>query len=225
MTLIFDYGYNSYGKSSPVIESLSVIPSITEQTITASGGVDGYSPISVSAVTSSIDANIQAGNIVDGVSILGVSGSAIKLNGDTLSVTPSTSAQTITPTSPKNGFTQVSVSAVTSSIDNNITAGNIKNGITILGVTGNYSASSDTVTAKNNTGTSISSGDKVWICKDSGDSTLYLRTFTYAGEYSYTGFATSSGANGANVTAETVFPDSITIMLSTETDSASLNVR
>ena len=56
------------------ISSLNVTPSTSVQTITASGGVDGYSPVNVSAVTSSIDANIQAGNIKKDVSILGVTG-------------------------------------------------------------------------------------------------------------------------------------------------------
>lgn len=60
--------------SSPVIQSLNVTPSTTAQEITATGGVDGYSPVNVSAVTSSIDANITAGNIKDGVTILGVTG-------------------------------------------------------------------------------------------------------------------------------------------------------
>jgi uncharacterized ParB-like nuclease family protein len=60
--------------SSPVISSLNVTPTTSQQTITASGGVDGYSPITVNAVTSSIDNNITAGNIKSGVSILGVTG-------------------------------------------------------------------------------------------------------------------------------------------------------
>ena len=56
-----------------------------------------------------------------------------------LSVTPSTSAQTIYPESGvEDGFSDVSVAAVTAAIDNNITAGNIKEGVTILGVTGTY---------------------------------------------------------------------------------------
>ena len=55
-----------------------------------------------------------------------------------LSVTPSTSAQSFDPTDEGyEGFDSVSVSAVTAAIDNNITAGNIKNGVSILGVTGN----------------------------------------------------------------------------------------
>ena len=60
--------------SSPVITSLSVTPTTSAQTITAPSGTDGYSPVNVSAVTSSIDANITAGNIKKDVQILGVTG-------------------------------------------------------------------------------------------------------------------------------------------------------
>lgn len=56
------------------INSLTIVPTTSSQTITASGGVDGYSPITVNAVTSSIDSNISAGNIKSGVTILGVTG-------------------------------------------------------------------------------------------------------------------------------------------------------
>ena len=143
---VFDLknGYNSGGGgSSPVIESLSITPSTSAQTITAPSGTDGYSPISVSAVTSSIDSNITAENIKDGVTILDVTGN---YTGSTpsissLSVTPTTSAQTITAPSGTDGYSPISVSAVTSSIDNNITAGNIKKDVTILGVTGTYEGS------------------------------------------------------------------------------------
>lgn len=76
-----DAGYTGIGtatvnvpQSQPVIESLGITPTTSEQTITATGGVNGYSPITVSAVTSSIDENIIAGNIKSGVSILGVTG-------------------------------------------------------------------------------------------------------------------------------------------------------
>lgn len=58
---------------------------------------------------------------------------------ETVPVTPTTSAQTITPSTDYDGIGQVNVSAVTSAIDANITAGNIKNGVTILGVTGTMS--------------------------------------------------------------------------------------
>lgn len=128
------------GGSAPVIEELNVTPTTSAQVITAPSGTDGYNPVNVSAVTSSIDENIISANIINGVTILGVTGSATELNGTTLSITPTTSAQTITPTSPNNGFTEIDVAAVTSSIDANIIAGNIKNGIEILGVTGTLSS-------------------------------------------------------------------------------------
>lgn len=60
---------------SATIDSLTITPTTSQQTITASGGVDGYSPITVNAVTASIDNNITAGNIKKNVQILGVTGS------------------------------------------------------------------------------------------------------------------------------------------------------
>ena len=134
------------GGGSPVIDPLNVTPSTSAQTITASGGVDGDSPVNVSAVDASIDANITSANIKSGVSILGVAGSVTELNGSTETVTPTTSQQTVTPTSPSNGLTSVTVNAVTNAIDANITAGNIKKDVTILGVTGSYEGTTPTGT-------------------------------------------------------------------------------
>lgn len=62
------------GGPSPVIDSLTITPTTSQQTITAPSGTDGYSPITVNAVTSSIDNNITAGNIKKDVVILGVTG-------------------------------------------------------------------------------------------------------------------------------------------------------
>ena len=67
-------------------------------------------------------------------------------NLTTLNVTPTTSAQTLTPTSPVDGWDEVIVSAVTASIDADIVAGNIKSGVNILGVTGSYTGSGSTLT-------------------------------------------------------------------------------
>lgn len=53
-------------------------------------------------------------------------------------VTPTTTAQTITAGTGYNGLGTVTVSAVTAAIDENIVAGNIKSGVTILGVAGTY---------------------------------------------------------------------------------------
>ena len=68
---------------------------------------------------------------------------------DTLNVTPTTSAQTITAPSGTDGYSPVNVSAVTSAIDANIQSGNIKSGVTILGTTGSVvelQGSTETVT-------------------------------------------------------------------------------
>ena len=82
---------------------------------------------------------VRPENIKSGVNILGINGSVVELNGETKTVTPTTSSQTIVPTGTgKNALTQVTVNGVTSAIDNNITAGNIKKDVTILGITGTY---------------------------------------------------------------------------------------
>lgn len=80
-TLNLAEGVSSGGGGSANIESLSVTPTTSAQTITASGGVDGYSPVEVSAVTAAIDANIVAGNIKKDVQILGVTGT-LEAGGD-----------------------------------------------------------------------------------------------------------------------------------------------
>lgn len=64
----------SVASGAPVINSLNVTPTTSAQTITPGSGVDGFAPVNVAAVTSSIDANIVAGNIKNGVEILGVTG-------------------------------------------------------------------------------------------------------------------------------------------------------
>ena len=53
-------------------------------------------------------------------------------------VSPTTEIQEITPDKYYTGLSKVTVSAVTSDIDENIVAGNIKEGVEILGVTGTY---------------------------------------------------------------------------------------
>lgn len=136
-------GYDGFGTvevevddTPAVVEPLSITPTTSQQVITPTTGVDGFSTVTVAAVDSNIDPNILSNNIVQGATILGISGSAVELNGETTTVTPSTSQQVITPTSPHNGLTEVTVSAVDSTIDSNITAGNIKSGVSILGVNG-----------------------------------------------------------------------------------------
>lgn len=58
----------------PTINQINITPSTSTQIINTTTDVDGYAPINVSAVTSSIDSNISASNIKNGVTILGVTG-------------------------------------------------------------------------------------------------------------------------------------------------------
>jgi hypothetical protein len=60
------------------------------------------------------------------------------VNGEEISITPSTESQVITPSTGKNAITKATVAAVTAAIDANIIAENIKKDVTILGVTGTY---------------------------------------------------------------------------------------
>ena len=90
------------------LQNKTATPTTSQQEITADEGYDGLRKVTISAIQT-----------------------------QTKSATPTTSAQTIQPDAGKY-LTQVSVSAVTSSIDANIQAGNIKSGTTILGVTGTY---------------------------------------------------------------------------------------
>lgn len=83
--------------------------------------------------------NIQATLIVD-ESAKTVIANALDLGGDTptlvtANVTPTTSAQTITPNEGE-AFNKIEVSAVTATIDSDIQPENIKKDIDILGVTG-----------------------------------------------------------------------------------------
>ena len=147
----------------------SITPTISSQTVTPTSPSNGFTSVTVPAVTAAIDSNIQAGNILQGKTILGVAGNVVELKGQTgtgqvgstagttfypspgyngfisfkatpknyaRTITPSTSSQTINVPSGYSGHGQITVNAVTSSIDANITAENIKKDVTILNVTG-----------------------------------------------------------------------------------------
>lgn len=122
----------------PNLTNITVTPSTNSQEYNpAISGVDGYSLVSVSAVTAAIDNNITAGNIKKDVAILGVTGTYDPQPSlQNKSVTPTTSQQVISADNGYDGLDEVTVSAVTSAIDQNIVAGNIKSGVSILGVQG-----------------------------------------------------------------------------------------
>lgn len=68
-------------------------------------------------------------------------GTITELKGETKTINPSTTTQTITPSAGKNGITSATVNPVTSDIDANIQAGNIKKDVQILGVIGTFEGS------------------------------------------------------------------------------------
>ena len=160
----------SYSGASINNQNKTVSPTTSQQSVSADAGYTGLGTVTVNAVTYEIDNNIQPANILSGVTILGVEGTddgyqAGYAQGEisgyesgygdgyaqgqsecpapdltTLNVTPTTSAQQITP-SQEDGYDEVNVAAVTSAIDQNIVAGNIRDGVSILGVLGTYTGS------------------------------------------------------------------------------------
>ena len=60
------------------LQSKTVTPTTSQQTITPDSGNDGLSSVTVDGVTSAIDTNIKPTNIREGVQILGVTGTVIE---------------------------------------------------------------------------------------------------------------------------------------------------
>lgn len=125
----------------PQYTPLNIDPSINTQVFTVEDIYQGYSPITVNAVTSSIDSNIKPQNIKKGISILGVEGN-IEFITEELTVNPTRTKQIINPTD--DGFSKVTVNPVSYEIDSNITSDHILEGVTILGVEGNLIESKET---------------------------------------------------------------------------------
>lgn len=178
-------------------QNKTVDPTTAQQAITADAGYSGLGTVTVNAVTSAIDQNILANNIKSGITILGVEGTVTELNATTTTVTPTTSAQTISPEGGYNGFSTVNVNAVDNTIDSNIAAANIKSGVTILGVTGSITelngttlqitptaaSQSHTPTSPNNAFTSVSvAGDQNLVAGNIvKDVTIFGVTGSYEG--------------------------------------------
>lgn len=135
------------GGTPAVVEPLDVEPTNEAQTFNPPAGVDGYAPVTVGACPVCPSPDVRPLSVVpsrdsqtfspvgfDGFAPVEVQGYTPNLQSK--SVTPSTSAQTITPDVGYDGLDEVEVDAVTAAIDANITPGNIKKDVSILGVTG-----------------------------------------------------------------------------------------
>lgn len=99
-----------------------------------SGSID---PLSENLVDTNTELVNQNKALVEDIKTL-VGGISIDPTLQEKTVEPTTKQQVITPDTGKDGFSKVTINAVTSSIDSNIVAENIKKDTTILGVTGTY---------------------------------------------------------------------------------------
>ena len=99
-----------------------------------SGSID---PLSENLVDTNTELVNQNKALVEDIETL-VGGISIDPTLQEKTVTPTTEQQVVTPDAGNDGFSKVTINAVTSSIDSNIVAENIKKDTTILGVTGTY---------------------------------------------------------------------------------------
>ena len=117
-------GFVTGGASGAVLQSKTVSPSESAQTIKADNGYDGLSQVTVNAVSKTY-----------------VGSGVTKKSAATY--TPGTSNQSITSGQYLNGTQTIKG-------DSNLTAGNIKSGVSIFGVSGTYTGSSGRSSGNNN---------------------------------------------------------------------------
>lgn len=87
-------------------QPLQITPKTTSQTFSTNDEYTGYDPVTVEAVTASIDSDIIATNIRKGINILGVVGTLVESKTQELQVTAN---GTYTPSQGYTGFSKVSV--------------------------------------------------------------------------------------------------------------------
>lgn len=129
----------SSGSTTPTLQSKSVSPSESSQTVTPDSGYDGLSQVTVSAIS-----NTYVGS--------GITKKAAA------TYTPSTSNQTIASGQYLNGVQTIKG-------DSNLVASNIKSGVSIFGVSGSYTASSSGIDTSDATATAsdILSGKTAYV--------------------------------------------------------------
>ena len=98
-------------KVYPELQDKIVVPTKQEQKVKADEGIYGLNEVTIEPVTNLIDENIKAENIRSGVSVLGVEGTAETLVGTEITINPTSEEQIVTPISPNNGFTKITIGA------------------------------------------------------------------------------------------------------------------
>lgn len=188
-----------------VVKELNVTPTISSQTIRPEEGVDGFSVVNVSAVTSSIDGNILAGNIKKDVQILGVTGSyeGASINNQNKSIT-SDGSYTADVGYTGLGTVTVTAGAVASAATQNEIAEElmlINDGATTFTLTVSPTDATPVITSTTNSVvlTPTSSSDGVSVYSISVDA---LKTYSYS--VSKEGYVTSTGTINGGTASLTV---------------------
>ena len=116
------------GGTLPATQNLSNLPTAIDSIIELKGE------------TRSVNLTSSSGNTyTPSVGKNGITSITVTPRNQPITVTPTTSTQTITVSQRYSGNGTITVNPVTSAIDPNIQAGNIKQGVSILSVTGTYS--------------------------------------------------------------------------------------
>lgn len=122
------------------LQSKSVTPTASDQTVVADSGYDGLSQVSVAAApleTKAVTPSASEQTITPTSGKIGMSQVTVAATPlESKSVTPGASQQTVTPSSGKVGLSSVVVAG-----DADLVAANIKSGVQIFGVTGTYAPS------------------------------------------------------------------------------------
>lgn len=129
--------------SDPVLQSKTVTPSTSKQTVTPDSGYDGLSSVTVNAMASGAMSEISVSN--DGVITSGIKTSGYLASDTNVTKELSTqAAKTVTPTTSNQTAVasgRYTTGAVTVKGDSNLVADNIKKGTSIFGITGTYEGS------------------------------------------------------------------------------------
>lgn len=128
---------------APVLQEKAVTPTEEAQSIAPDAGYDGLSRVNVGAIPDEYIVPSGTVNITENgehdvreVETVNVSVPAPEITLQEKTVTPTASAQSVTPDSGYDGMSKVSVNG-----DSNLVPGNIKSGVPIFGVVGSYEGS------------------------------------------------------------------------------------